>query len=88
MRDVRALIRQLLPRLETKSLPIPNHSGVPKTKEFIDSLPNIDAARIVDLNTISSVNGPLLSAVIYREERTHDDIVSRVDDSPGVPSLS
>lgn len=37
---------------------MPNHSGVPNTSDLNDNFPNNDAARIVDLNTSSSVNGP------------------------------
>lgn len=39
-------------------VPIPNHIGVPKTKDFKESRPRSDTANMVDLNTISSVRGP------------------------------
>lgn len=40
------------------SLPIPNHNGVPRTSDLNDNFPSNDAARMVDLNTSSSVKGP------------------------------
>lgn len=39
-------------------VPMPNHIGVPKTKNFKESRPRSDTANMVDLNTTSSVRGP------------------------------